>query len=241
MISLVAQTSYILDVMVGTIYSSSFHWRKCLFCLAVTNYGKAIFQFLILIFAFMIAYKSVVNFGILGMATYQAWKARHLSSEFQETKHLFRILATMVIILFIGLPVTLLGMGNQDVELFMISSAIFVTAMSVQVLLFFPKFRYIHTHESKRSNNIQITGVSTSSEEENNKSSKGEAIWSVKSRRQLVKEVSALRRRLREGNGEGGESPKENGMNNNEQPIPKDEECVESNGEHVDDVNDDNV
>lgn len=177
----------------------------------------------------------MVNFGILILATFQAWQARHLSSEFQETEHLFRVLSTMLVILFIGLPVTLLPMGNQDVELFMLSSAIFITALSIQILLFFPKFRYIHTHEFNRGNNVQITGFSaTSSEEESNKSSlKGEAIWSEKSRRQLVKELNAVRRRLREGN----ESPRGNGTNYNEKPISNDEECVDNNDERVADVN----
>jgi hypothetical protein len=97
-----------------------------------------------------------------------------------KTTDLFPVLVAMLVILFIGLPTMLLGMGNQDVEWFMLSSAIFITALSIlQIILFFLKFRYLQRHKFK--NNEQVTGFSpASSEEESNKASKGDVIWSEK-------------------------------------------------------------
>jgi hypothetical protein len=55
---------------------------------------------------------------MLCLAFYEAWKARNLSTEFQESDYIFRALATIFVSFFIGVPVMALS-KDPNTHLFM--------------------------------------------------------------------------------------------------------------------------
>jgi hypothetical protein len=47
---------------------------------------------------------ALINAGILLLAIAENWQARHLSTEFQESKGIFRALFSILLVLFVGIP-----------------------------------------------------------------------------------------------------------------------------------------
>jgi hypothetical protein len=63
------------------------------------------------------------------LAFYEAWKARNLSTEFQESDYIFRALATILVSFLIGVPVMAIS-KDPNTNLFM-SSAVNCIVVSI--------------------------------------------------------------------------------------------------------------
>lgn len=60
----------------------------------------------------------IINVGIIFLAGMQAWQARNISTEYAESKHIFRALMITLLILFIGLPVLVIAYDNPNSNVF---------------------------------------------------------------------------------------------------------------------------
>ena len=60
------------------------------------------------------------------LAMYEAWQARNLSTEFQESESIFRALVCIFLAYFIGGPVLFL-VDDVQVHLFIITALLFIT------------------------------------------------------------------------------------------------------------------
>lgn len=85
------------------------------------------------------------------LAAYQGWKARHISTEFQENRSISRGLYTILLVLSIGLPSYILSRKQANARIFIISSIIFVACISILLNLFVPKYRHQHQNSGKNS------------------------------------------------------------------------------------------
>ena len=158
----------------------------------------------------------VFNFAILMMAVIQAWMARNISTEFQETEHIYRALGGIVLVLFIGIPVLILVGGETDTSVFVISAVTFIFCLSILLNLFVPKMMY--EKERKKKDTTHITGLtqpsvptlngtafpSMTSEASDGSDAVGDRILSTKTRRELIEENNKLKqevRRLQENEG----------------------------------------
>lgn len=149
---------------------------------------------------------SAINFGVLLLALVQAWQVRNLSTEFQESESMFRTLMFIMVLLFIGIPVVLIGQDNPDSRLFIISCVISMGTCAILLLLFVPKYRY----EAKKASNqtsgtVTITGLDytgtstgTGGDRESLQDSSGDFVLSSKTRRELAAEVRMLRKRVKD-------------------------------------------
>ena len=114
---------------------------------------------------------AILNLGMLGVALFQAWRgkvspttvsfsrtvstayfmfslscpllvARHLATEFQESKYVLEAVKATVLVCFIGLPVLIMAEQNPDIHAFVLNAVAFAVAIIVLLLLFLPKIMY---------------------------------------------------------------------------------------------------
>ena len=83
----------------------------------------------------------VINIGSLLFALFQAYKARNISTEFQETQYIMGAMALILFVSFIGIPVMVLARENTAAFYFVTAGLIFVVCISIQLLIFVPKVR----------------------------------------------------------------------------------------------------
>mmetsp|Transcript_10619 Transcript_10619/g.11364 ORF Transcript_10619/g.11364 Transcript_10619/m.11364 type:complete len:151 (+) Transcript_10619:3-455(+) len=141
------------------------------------------------------------------LCAYQAWQARTLSTEFQETQHILSALLILGVVVCIGLPVSLLNRANPDIAVFITSVMIFAICISVLFVMFVPKIRYKENKEPRIVVNgvtttptTGIINIATSSVDATHESvNYGEKILTDKTHRELLIEISSLKRRLRRG------------------------------------------
>mmetsp|Transcript_9149 Transcript_9149/g.23182 ORF Transcript_9149/g.23182 Transcript_9149/m.23182 type:complete len:256 (+) Transcript_9149:2078-2845(+) len=151
----------------------------------------------------------VFNFFILMMAIFQAWRARNISTEFQETEHIYRALGGIILVLFIGIPVLILVRGETDTSVFVVSAITFIFCLSILLNLFVPKM--VYEKERKKKDNTHITGLappsvytangtafpSMTSETSDDGDAVGDRILSMKTRRELIEENNKLKQEIR--------------------------------------------
>jgi len=105
-----------------------------------------------------------LNIVIIFLAVGQAWHALHLTSEFAESKWIFRALSLNVVILFVGIPVLFIAYDNPDSNVFVVSAMIFIAVSSVLLLIFVPKIQYEKADQQKgRQSRTRISGIESAS------------------------------------------------------------------------------
>ena len=91
--------------------------------------------------AYLIAL-AVINLGSLLFAVYEAYVARHISTEFAETDYIFKSLVVISLVCFIGIPVLVIAHDNPAAYFFVLSAIIFVVCTSLLSLIFGPKIMH---------------------------------------------------------------------------------------------------
>jgi hypothetical protein len=149
-----------------------------------------------------------INFSALCCAVFQAYRARHLSTEFAESQYIFMALLVILLALFVGGPVLLLARDNANAFVFVASAIIFVSCCSILLLLFLPKRQYLkklrkETNESTSKSKVHISGLFSLDDKgcesnylENTEEFIGMKVLTTKSLRELVEENDELKRRL---------------------------------------------
>lgn len=176
---------------------------------------------------------------MLCLAVFQAWRARALATEYQESEHIFRALWVILLVIFIGLPVLIIArvstvvvssfalirgrshcpfpstlfQDNPDASIFLTSAIIFVSSCAILLLIFVPKMTYLRRSQREdKPDRIKISGIGqpmgdsygndtlpsfkTSSNSTDSETGYGDTIITTKTKRELAKEVAALKRRI---------------------------------------------
>ena len=81
----------------------------------------------------------LVNGTALVLANVEAYKARRITTEYGESKHIAMIMASILQVIVVGLPLMFLVDDNSAASYFIRSSVIFVICMSTLTLIFVPK------------------------------------------------------------------------------------------------------
>ena len=98
----------------------------------------------------------VINLGSLIFALFQAYKARKISTELQESSYIFLAMSIILLVSFIGIPVIIIARDNSAAFYFVTAGLIFVVCSSILLLIFIPKVRALR----KTSCNPSISGSS---------------------------------------------------------------------------------
>jgi hypothetical protein len=80
-----------------------------------------------------------INFVLLCYAIYVAWRARELTTELSESYFIFKAMSFILLVCFIGVPVTIIARENPSAFFFVCSGIIFVAGTSILLLIFSPK------------------------------------------------------------------------------------------------------
>lgn len=91
-----------------------------------------------------------VNFVLLCYCMFVAWKAREISTELSESDFIFRAMAVILLVCFIGIPVIILAKQNPAAFFYVCSSIIFVTAAAILLLIFHPKVSAFYEAEDQQ-------------------------------------------------------------------------------------------
>lgn len=99
---------------------------------------------------------AVIDMGALIYACYEAYVARDLSTEYAESEYIFKAMATVLLVLFIAIPVAILARENATVYNCVTAGLIFVVCLSFLLLIFVPKIQFhrkkeIEAQESART------------------------------------------------------------------------------------------
>lgn len=100
---------------------------------------------------------AVLHLIVLMISGWESYKARNLSTEFSESRYVFRALLSTLAVTFVGLPLVFLVEDNPNALYFVTSAIIFVTSTAILVLTFGPKMRQLY--ELKKGD----TGIKDSS------------------------------------------------------------------------------
>ncbi len=130
---------------------------------------------------------------MLCLCAYEAFQARTLATEFQETEHILKALLIAGGVLFIGLPIYALNRNNANVQLYITSVITFAMCNIVLFVMFVPKILYKGNNEPPANIRVYVQGATDNS---SGTSSEGERILTSKTRGQLVVEIAELRKRL---------------------------------------------
>ena len=85
-----------------------------------------------------------MNFGVLLLSNIQAYQARSIQSEFNESQYISIIMASMLQAFLIGIPIMALVGGKLPRVFYLVGvSLIFVVCMVILLLLFLPKMLFL--------------------------------------------------------------------------------------------------
>ena len=81
----------------------------------------------------------VLLLGILVYAVYEAYVARNVSTEFAESEYIAVLLATILLVSFLGIPVMIIAGDEPRARFFVSAAIIFIICMATLLLIFVPK------------------------------------------------------------------------------------------------------
>ena len=85
----------------------------------------------------------LMNFGLLIVSNFQAYRARSIQSEFSESKYIGIVMASMLQTTLIGFPIVFLVNDNPQAVYLVVTFMIFVTCMAILLLIFVPKIYHV--------------------------------------------------------------------------------------------------
>ena len=110
-------------------------------CSAVTNRMGGAVPYLISL--------GVINFGVIIMANIQAYRARSIQSEFSESKYIALVMASFLQSACIGGPILFLVQDNPQAFYLVMVFMVFLTCMSILLLIFIPKVRFVRMYSEE--------------------------------------------------------------------------------------------
>jgi hypothetical protein len=139
---------------------------------------------------------------MVGLAIFQAWKARNLSTEFAESKYIANALFISLIASVLTAPILIVVKDQPDAAAFISTALIFVLTSSTLGSIFIPKIIYHRKRTSFSSTDFRSGGSRFDASSTSSTSSifsmgdGGERILTTKNQQTLTKEIKALEREL---------------------------------------------
>lgn len=159
-------------------------------------------------------YGRFLTLSVLVVTLIEAWLARNLSTEFQESEYISRLVLVIVVLVCVGGPVIILSRGLPDACIFIGSAVIFLIAMDVLAMMFLPKIRYKEKKPVLTISGLKLsvaepnaasfptttTSLDGDASDDDTDDIHGDRIIATKDRRELAEEVALLRKLIRAKN-----------------------------------------
>lgn len=141
---------------------------------------------------------STLNVGCLLVALWQAYEARKVSTDLQESSYIFIAMALILMVSFVGIPVIIVAEELPSIKYFISASVIFSICTSILVLIYVSKYRAFKKKKQTARQHSSSSRESTSDCEGIN------ILWSPRDQdlletenKELKKEIEELKRLLR--------------------------------------------
>ena len=144
---------------------------------------------------FIIALSLVVG-GALFFTIVQAYKARHLSTEFSETQNINQALIAIVMVCFVGVPGIALAKDNPNAHVFVTSAVTFVFCAVMLLFIFVPKIISLKNQRKDEGKRIKITQDFSVFMTATDEDYEGMKILTTKSHMELARENEVLKQLL---------------------------------------------
>lgn len=106
----------------------------------------------------MLGLLTIVNGAALILANVEAYKARHITTEYGESKHIGMIMGSILQVILVGIPLLFLVNDNPTASYFIRSSIVFVICISILVLIFVPKIQtWLKKKDARKMSNMMET------------------------------------------------------------------------------------
>ena len=143
-----------------------------------------------------------INAGSLLFALWQAYQARKVSTDLQESSYIFIAMALILMVSFVGIPVIIIAEENRDAYYFLSAAVIFTICSSLLVLIYVPKYMAFKEHKPRRQAGVRdlrnSTPLSSHDEEGIN------ILWSPnhqadleEENKKLLKEIDQMKKMLK--------------------------------------------
>jgi len=96
----------------------------------------------------------VANFACILIALVLCYITREVKSELNEAKWITASVISILQVLVLVIPITIIASENTSAAFFVKSAAIFITSMAVTIFIFVPKFINLHFNETSDSINV---------------------------------------------------------------------------------------
>jgi hypothetical protein len=96
----------------------------------------------------------VANFACILIALVLCYITREVKSELNEAKWITASIISILQVLVLVIPITIIASENTSAAFFVKSAAIFITSMAVTIFIFVPKFINLHFNENSDSINV---------------------------------------------------------------------------------------
>jgi len=154
----------------------------------------------------------IVNFGMVTLALFQAWRARHLSTEFAESTYIANALIISILVTIFAIPVLFLSQENVNIDTFISTILASVYPGSTLCLIFVPKINFYTKSQKRQSNtrsstrnsmppifrrrnSFESSRISTNSNTSTVSHRSGELILTIKPQRELASEIRSLEKK----------------------------------------------
>lgn len=148
---------------------------------------------------------------MVGLAIFQAWRARNLSTEFAESKYIANALLISLITSVLSVPILIVVKDQPDAATFISTALVFVLASSTLGSIFIPKIIYHlegtapssltgsgrnNSTDFRSGGGSRFTASSTPSSNRFSVGDSGERILTTKDQQTLTKDIKALEREV---------------------------------------------
>ena len=150
---------------------------------------------------------AVANVGAILYACYEAYIARDVSTEFAESEYIFKSMAIVLLVFFVGIPVTIMTEDNTTARSCVMAGTIYACSLAFQLTIFIPKIKFnskvvrddrqssVFKRDTHRTSEDNSTSLNVDSE------SSGETFGMKVINRQLIQcQLEAENKRLRKKN-----------------------------------------
>jgi len=99
---------------------------------------------------------ALINVGAILYACYEAFIARDVSTEYAESEFIFKSMATVLVVCFIGIPVSILTQNNATAFNCAVAGIVCACSLSFQLFIFVPKIKF---HQSAKAGEMKTSNI----------------------------------------------------------------------------------
>ena len=98
----------------------------------------------------------IVLLGALAYSVYEAYMARHVSTEFSESEYIFLVLCTILLMSFLGIPVMVIAREEPKARFFVAVGVLFIICLAILLLMFAPKIIAFRLSQTRRASSMEF-------------------------------------------------------------------------------------